>query len=287
MQSCNAQTLVGVGKGLKFGKCPRWNGQSLIFLDVDDRSIKTVASAGDLHTEMRFSFLPGGFDLQENGDFVVTDALHARVHKFSTDGRASFFDLSDALRFRPGEVAVDHRGGVYVSDIGFDFLDPMIDPTANGIIIYLDADGRSSVVADNLSQPDGLAITPDNQTLIVCESLAHRLTAFDVDENGALQHRRVWAQLEDTVKLHGICIDGEDRVWVAGGNLFAPLVREGGAIARRVTTQRSVFGVALGGLDQRQLFLCTATSNDPLIFRRGASASIETAAIAGPDYRET
>jgi hypothetical protein len=55
--------------------------------------------------------------------------------------------------------------------------------------------------------PNGTVITPDGHTLIVGESYGGRLTAFDIDSDGALSNRRVWAQLPQGSVPDGICLD--------------------------------------------------------------------------------
>jgi sugar lactone lactonase YvrE len=39
-----------------------------------------------------------------------------------------------------------------------------------------------------------MAVTADNSTLIVAESYGNKLTAFDIEADGSLSHRQVWAE---------------------------------------------------------------------------------------------
>jgi len=102
-------------------------------------------------------------------------------------------------------------------------------PGSRGVL----ADGKLSVVAENLFSPSGMVVTQDNSTLIVAETLGHRLTAFEIKSDGSLRNRRVWAQLEDEIKPDGICLDCEGAIWAGGTGLSALLVREGGEIDAR------------------------------------------------------
>ncbi len=49
-------------------------------------------------------------------------------------------------------------------------------------------------MAGDLAFPNGMVITPDNQTLIISESFTGRLIAFDIADDGSLSKRRVWAE---------------------------------------------------------------------------------------------
>jgi sugar lactone lactonase YvrE len=67
-------------------------------------------------------------------------------------------------------------------------------------------------VADDIAFPNGMAVTPDNATLIVADSYRRHLVAFDIGADGGLSSRRVWAELGDGVP-DGICVDAHNAVW--------------------------------------------------------------------------
>ena len=86
------------------------------------------------------------------------------------------------------ELTVDGRGNIYVNDVGFSFGQEDFRP---GTIALVTPDGVARQVADNVMFPNGMVVTPDNSTLVVAESWAHRLTAFDIADDGGLFHIRV------------------------------------------------------------------------------------------------
>ena len=79
-----------------------------------------------------------------------------------------------------------------------------------GIIALVAPDGTVRRVAEEIEFPNGMVVTPDNSTLIVSESFAGRLTAFDIGVDGGLSNRRVWA---DNVGPDGICLDADGAIW--------------------------------------------------------------------------
>ncbi len=127
-----------------------------------------------------------------------------------------------------------------------------------------------------------MIVTPDNRTLIVAETLAHRLTAFEIDNDGSLGNRRLWAQFQDEVKPDGICLDREGAIWVAGAVFYALHVREGGEVDQQISTSRPVFATMLGGPERKHLFICTSSSPDPVITRRTPSATIDIVEVDTP-----
>ncbi|PXX61040.1 SMP-30/gluconolaconase/LRE-like protein [Nocardia tenerifensis] len=89
-------------------------------------------------------------------------------------------------------------------------------------------DGEVRRVADGLAFPNGMAITADGATLIVAESYANHLTAYDIQPDGGLAGRRVWAETPGD-HPDGICIDAEGAVWYADvGNRHCVRVAESG-----------------------------------------------------------
>ena len=190
MQSTSANTLVDAQSGLKFAKSPRWIGHKLLFLDIHDRCIKSADLQGTVQTVRALPYLPGGFGVLADGGFIVGDAWRRKIVRWESAGPRQLTNLSDVARFCLSDGILDSRGGMSVGDVGFDFLDPLVDPAPNGVIVHISADGQSSVVARDLFYPNGMIISPDNSTMIVAETLGHCLTAFEIDNDGSLQHRR-------------------------------------------------------------------------------------------------
>jgi sugar lactone lactonase YvrE len=153
------------------------------------------------------------------------------------------------------EIVVDGRGNIYVNG-GCDFAPG--EGEAPGIIALVTPDGSARRVADGIAFPNGMVVTPDNSTLIVAESFAGRLTAFDIAEDGGLSNRRAWA---DGVGPDGICMDAEGAIWTGVGQMGDNLVgrvREGGEVLERVRLDRPCFACMLGGEDGRTLFMLAA-----------------------------
>jgi sugar lactone lactonase YvrE len=119
-----------------------------------------------------------------------------------------------------------------------------------------------------------MAVTPDNATLIVAESYGARLTAFDIQADGSLSNRRVWAELGGGAAPDGICLDAEGAVWYADvPNMCCVRVREGGDVLQTIALDRGCFACMLGGVDGRTLFMMAA--------EWGGSASMADGARTG------
>jgi sugar lactone lactonase YvrE len=159
------------------------------------------------------------------------------------------------------EIVVDGRGNTFVNQAGFDLMGGA-EPQS-GTVAVVTPDGSAREAADEVWFPNGMAVTPDDATLIVAESYRSRLTAFDIGTDGALSGRRVWADLGRGVP-DGICLDAEGAVWYADvPNRNCVRVREGGEVLQTIEVGRGCFSCALGGSGGRTLFIVAAEWNGP------------------------
>ena len=88
-------------------------------------------------------------------------------------------------------------------------------------------------MADGIAFPNGMVVTPDNSTLIVAESFAATLTAFDIADDGGLSNRRVWADGVGPTASAWTPTARLDRVGRVRRRTCVGRVREGGEVLER------------------------------------------------------
>ena len=278
----NSTLLVSNGHGLKFAESPRWRDGKWWVLDIHGQAIKTVDLQGHLKTVLDLPFKPNGFGFRRDGSVTVGDALGRKIHRW--DGRAlmQLADLSATTVFCLSDGIVDSQDRMYVGDIGYNFFDPANRPVDTCVICCIEVDGSARVVATGLSFPNGMIITPDGKTLIVAETMGHRLTAFDILADGALANRRAYAQLAADVSPDGITLDAEGGVWVANpeGRHAVLRVLEGGEVAAAVELDTDAYAVMLGGPQRRHLLICASDSHNPAEIARSPSATLRLVEVA-------
>jgi sugar lactone lactonase YvrE len=199
--------------GLGFGESPRWHDGRLWFSNWGPNEIVAVDLDGHSEVIARMPSLPFSIDWLPDGPMLVISGPERRLLRMEPDGSlATYADLSALSHAGFNELVVDGRGNAYVNGAGFDVVSG--EQFAPGIVALVTPSGDARQVADGLAFPNGMAVTPDNRMLIVAESYANRLTAFDIAADGGLSNRRVWADLGDGVP-DGICVDAEGAVWYA------------------------------------------------------------------------
>jgi sugar lactone lactonase YvrE len=177
-------------------------------------------------------------------------------------------------------MVVDASGRAYVGDTGYDL--GRNETPAPGRLLFWNGTGDARSVAEDVTFPNGMAITQDGRTLYVAETFANRISAFAIDPDGSLGERRVHARLPGTPD--GLCLDAEGALWVACllSGEFLRGDRHGTIVERIDVSPNRAVACMLGGAERRTLFLCRATIDaaDPARPRR--TGGIEHIEVAVP-----
>jgi sugar lactone lactonase YvrE len=233
--------------GLGFGESPRWHEGRLWFCNWGMQEVVAVDAKGNSEVMLRVSTsLPFSIDWLPDGRLLVVSGRERLLLRQERDGSlVTHADLSGVTVGACNEIVVDGLGRIYVNG-------------GPGVIVLVRPDGSVQRVADEISFPNGMAVTADNKTLIIAESHGRRLTAFDIAADGTLSRRRVWADLGNGTP-DGICVDAENAVWYGDvPNRHCVRVREGGEVLETVDLDRGCFACMLGGPEKKTLYMVAA-----------------------------
>ena len=267
--------------GLCFPEGPRWRNGYLYFSDMHAREVVAVSLGGQRETICAVEHQPSGLGWLPDGRMLIVSMVDRTLLRREADGTlVTVADMSRLASFHTNDMVVDAFGNAYIGNFGYD-LHAAAPVPKDAELIRVRPDGHAEVIATAMRFPNGTVITPDGRTLIVAESMADRLTAFDLRPDGRLKNRRVWATLPPGTIPDGICLDAEGCVWVASvGSNSCLRVREGGEVEQRVDVGRGAFACALGGDDRKTLFVCTAGSSVPAECRANRDGRIEMIDVA-------
>ena len=272
--------LKTIATGRLFLESPRWRDGHLLVADWAAHEALRINPQGDVVVVARTASFPMCIEHLPDGRLLIVDSSERRLARLEADGTVSTHADLSRLSDRSvigNDIVVDGRGNIYVNDVNFDFPGGEFRP---GWVALVTPDGQARRVAEDMEFPNGMAVLADNKTLIVAESYGRRLTAFDIEPDGGLSHRRVWAQVDGPPD--GICADGEGCVWYADvPNRRCVRVAEGGKVMQTVETDRGAFACILGGPERRTLFIVGQNWNGPSAAgsgeRTGQIVSIEVA----------
>jgi sugar lactone lactonase YvrE len=250
--------------GLKFPEGPRWRDGTWWLSDQLGDRILRIDEGGNFEVICELES-PSGLGFSPDGALLAARMNDPSIVRVDGTTATELVDLRQITRHL-NDMFVGPDGRMYI-----DAYDDHFDRRTHRLLLV--APGASPVVvASALEYPNGVAITPDGTTLVVSETFGTVLTAFDVETDGALTSRRVWAPLPSRTHPDGLCIDAAGAVWVASylaGEFLH--VREGGEVLQRVSFDgRWALSCSLGGADGRSLLCCTSeTSQDDYFQGRG------------------
>jgi sugar lactone lactonase YvrE len=248
--------------GLIFPEGPRWHDGALYFSDMHGSVVWRLTPEGKARKVQEFPGHVSGLGWLPDGTMLVVSMDDRRLLRLTPQGPETAADLGSLVANPINDMVVDRKGRAYIGGFGFDLFKGEEPRTT--VLLCVEPDGGVRVAADDLQFPNGLIITPDGGTMIVAETLGARLTAFDIQSDGALTNRRVFAAIDGLIP-DGICLDAEGAVWVAwpGSNKIVR-IRDGGEIADTISLpDRHSYACMLGGGDRRDLYICTARGHMP------------------------
>jgi sugar lactone lactonase YvrE len=273
--------LTPLATGFCFGEGPRWFEGLLWFSDMLGEAVHTVTLGGSMTTLQLPGHAPSGLGFRPDGTLLIVSTEDRNLLAYDGETVSTVADLSALAPADLGDMVVDHHGRAYIGSQAYQ----------GGVILRVDPDDTVSVVAGELDFPNGMAITPDRQTLIVAESIGRRLTAYTIGEAGDLSDRRVFADGLDGPP-DGICLDAEGGVWAAMtlAHQFERIVADGGngQVTHRIDIgDRAAIACMLGGAAGRTLFMLSSSDAYPKRLVGTRLSRVDTVIVDTPGVATT
>ena len=291
----------------------RWHEGAIWFCDLarGGGSVYRIAPTGELEQIVEVPGRPSGLGWLPDGRMLVVSMDHRCVYRREPDGAlVRHAELGDIAGGDANDMLVDAEGRAYVGNFGFDYNGAMKSQANAALYAHpgppraplalFAPDGALIGTSEPLFFPNGTVLLDGGRTLVVAETMAMRLTAFTVAEDGSLVDRRPWASLIAAPLWRALNAGGIvgrvtrrvsallDRPWIAkrSSSPIAPdgiglhsdgttiwvanalrgecvRVAEGGEILDRVKTSQTTLSCVIGGPDKRTLYAATVPMLDP------------------------
>ena len=236
---------------------------TLVFTEGGARRLTRIDKDGKLST-FHEGIQSGGLGFDPKGRMIAndnTDGKQGIYIVYPKGAEATLVDRKTQGFMGANDLTVDKKGGVY-------FTQP---EQAN--VGYIRPDGKGiTIVAEKITRPNGITMSPDEKILYVNDSRGEYLLAYDVQADGSVTNRRNFAKYDQinnsaaggdvgpgqrypvTSCADGLAVDKEGRVFNAGCNgiqVYSPQGRHLGTIP----TARQVQNLAFAGPDKKTLYL--------------------------------
>ncbi len=252
---------------LAFGESPRWHDGRLWLSDIFGKRVVAVDPDGTAEEICQVEQHPSGLGWLPDGRLLVVSMMDRKLLRLEPDGLVEHADLSNVCPGNCNDMVVDGRGNAYVGNTGYPYgyRGQPVPIRRSTSLVHVTPDGDVRAQSGTLMFPNGCAIAADGRTLVVAQSHAGRLTAYDIEDDGSLTGERVFAALPARRdNPDGLCLDAEGAIWMADSHhCCAVRVLDGGQITHIVdTAPAECVACVLGGPDRRTLFLVLAPPRD-------------------------
>ena len=274
--------LTVFATGHRFLEGLRWHDGRLWASDFFTKHVLTFESDGSSRVVAEIPGTPSGLGFLGDGSTLVVSQADRTVQRIALDGGVSIYaDLSGVAAGPANDMIVSSAGHAYVGNFGFAPGEEDPKPTN---LAHIDPRGGVARVAGEVLFPNGMAITPDG-VLLLAETYAHRISAFDIAPDGTLSKHRVWAQLDDTLRPDGIALDTDGGLWFGnvqtrGEDSGFYRVLKGGEITDKVPVADSwAVDATFGGEELDTLYMCCNTTTVEEFLDGRSTAFVATADV--------
>ena len=258
-RSASQLELAPFVSGLGFGEAPRWHDGALWLSDITERRVLRVDANARVETVTRTPGEPSGLGWLPDGSLLIVQMEEHEVWRYADGVLRRHCSTAAVSRIKLNDMIVDRNGRAWVSNLGFDYETETPRTTA---LVGIEPDGHVITAAEELWCPNGMAIDAAGKLLFVGQSASAEIIEFDIDAEGRLRNRRVFARLPGSSVSDGLCVDSEQALWIASPTTREFLrIERGGCISHRVPTgERSAIACVLGGPERRTLYAITAAT---------------------------
>jgi sugar lactone lactonase YvrE len=268
--------LTTVASGLGYPEAPRWHDGRIWCTDFITRTVQSVGPDGSIQVCGYLPAQPSGLGFRPDGEMLVVSVYDRKLIRFADGAPRVAADLGGLADSPLNDMALGPDGTAYVGVLGLETAYRPHTEIGSGTLVMVTPEGRSAVVASDLGVPNGIAVSADGSWLVVAETRARRLTAYDIAPDGTLAGRRLFADCGRRMP-DGIALDAENAVWM-GCPFSEEFVRveAGGRVLEIVPTPgKWAVACAFGGPEMAHLYCTTARTTRPELFRGRSTGFVE------------
>ncbi|HUR38460.1 MAG TPA: SMP-30/gluconolactonase/LRE family protein [Planctomycetota bacterium] len=199
-----------VAEGYKFTEGPAVNEKGEVFYnDVPNSKTYKIGLDGKVSVFLEDSKKGDGQAFGPDGRLYAVAGAAEQIVAYDGEGKSTV--VADG--FRGNDLVVLHDGGLYVTNPGWNKVDP-------SKIYYVSPKGEKKVVDTGLVFSNGITCSPDQTLLYVADSRTHWVYSYQIQADGALAYKQKYYHLHvpdtaDDSGADGMRTDKDGRLYVA------------------------------------------------------------------------
>ena len=195
---------------------------SLIFTEQTAALLTKIDASDNRSTYLENTNGANGVTFDAKGRLIATQPDRGEIAVLSPAPRTVLASEYNGQKLqRPNDLIADRKGGIY-------FTDPGANPPAGQAagptaVYYIRPNGTLLRIADDITRPNGIILSPDERVLYVANTLGDAVIAWDVNDDGTVRGRREFVKLQGVTKTDtgvrsgadGLAVDNAGRLYVA------------------------------------------------------------------------
>jgi len=252
-----------------FTEGPCWDGKStLYFSDIPNNRIMKLLPDGTFTVFREPSGGANGLMFDAEGNLISCNGGARQVTMLDRDGtvKAVLAEGYEGKRLNsPNDLVIDSKGGIYFTDPRFGNQDGVEQDKE--AVYYRRTDGTLVRVVDDMIKPNGVILSPDENTLYVGDSAREYIRAYDVEPDGTVTNGRDFARLPPVMRsgrekrnvADGLAMDVEGNLYVAASSGIEVFDRNGDYLGA-IEVPEPPANCTFGGTDYKMMFITARTS---------------------------
>lgn len=279
-------TVERLAAGFRWSEGPIWDPAqgALLFSDTQENRIYRWQDGAGIAVAVEPSGFTGreyngrergsnGLTLDPQGRLTLCQHGDRRVARLAADGKSfeTIADQVDGKRFSsPNDLCFDKAGNLFFTDPPYGLPSDTKQETAFNGVYRLGVDGKLTVIANDLSRPNGVALSPDEKTLYIgsTDDTQPYIKACALNADGTVASSRVFydgkefmTRTERRGGFDGLKVDAQGNVWTSGpGGIL--VISPAGKLLGSIVTGRPTANCAFGDADHQTLYI---TANESLL----------------------
>jgi gluconolactonase len=256
--------LEKVAGDFQFIEGPVWHPDGFLLLsDIPANTIYKLASNGKVEIFRHPSGNANGNTFDREGRLITAEHATHRISRTEKDGKViTLVDKYEGKRLNsPNDLAVKSDDSIYFTDPGYGAIPDKKELDFYGVY-RLAPDGKLTLLVKDMVQPNGIALSPDEQKLYINNSEAGYIGIFDIKSDGTVGKERVFADLKDPAKSgvpDGLKVDAVGNVYSTGaGGVW--ILSPAGKLLGRIFVPEMATNLAWGDRDYKTLYITASKS---------------------------